>query len=138
MDAKKNGDANKLPVMSDDELIEFGENKVSNANPKFKIKHFIGRSMITPYQAMKQWFRELGTKQDAWLHCQWEKKRKEIELAQERARLESTEDKFEKEYIEMDILNIQKDLRKFEKNEINAIEEKNSVLECMKELLDSP
>ena len=37
MDAKKNGDANKLPVMSDDELIEFGENKVSNANPKFKI-----------------------------------------------------------------------------------------------------
>ena len=138
MDKKKNGDANKLPVMSDDELIEFGENKVSNANPKFKIKHFIGRSMITPYQAMKQWFRELGTKQDAWLHCQWEKKRKEIELAQERARLESTEDKFEKEYIEMDILNIQKDLRKFEKNEINAIEEKNSVLECMKELLDSP
>ena len=55
---------------------------------------------------LKQWFRELQTRQDAWLHCEWERKRKEIELAQEQARLSATDDKYEKEYIEMDILNV--------------------------------
>ncbi len=137
MDEKKANGALTKPL-TDDEIIEFAEEKVSGANPKFKIKHFIGRSMITPYQMLKQWFRELQTRQDAWLHCEWERKRKEIELAQEQARLSATDDKYEKEYIEMDILNVKKDLRKFQRNEENAIAEKNSVMELIKEFLADP
>lgn len=125
--------------MTENEVIELAHNTaVSSSNPYFKIKHFQGRSMLTPYHMLKQMFLEMRNKEDSFRHINWSKKKKEIELAREKAKLEATGSTYEQEYIKVDILNIEKDLKLFGQNAAAALKEKDRIVEVVNEILDSP
>ena len=82
--------------MTDTDLIEFANNKVDGSVPKFKLKHFVGGSLITPFHHLKQLMLELRISQDSFLHIEWEIKRKELEELVEREKLANATNDIEK------------------------------------------
>ena len=135
---KKNDDGIVIEKMTDTELIEFANNEVDSSVPKFKLKHFVGGSLITPFHNLKQLFLELKIRQDSYLHIQWEIKRKELEEMVEREKLANCTNDIEKQYIEIDLLNIVKDKKRHEDAQVGALKEKDAILELIRELCDSP
>lgn len=137
-DMKKDDDGIVVENMTDTELIEFANNEVDSSVPKFKLKHFVGGSLITPFHNLKQLFLELKIRQDSYLHIQWEIKRKELEEMVEREKLANCTNDIEKQYIEIDLLNIVKDKKKHEDAQVGALKEKDAILELIRELCDGP
>lgn len=135
---KKDDDGIVVENMTDTELIEFANNEVDSSVPKFKLKHFVGGSLITPFHNLKQLFLELKIRQDSYLHIQWEIKRKELEEMVEREKLANCTNDIEKQYIEIDLLNIVKDKKKHEDAQVGALKEKDAILELIRELCDGP
>lgn len=137
-DMKKDDDGIVVENMTDTELIEFANNEVDSSVPKFKLKHFVGGSLITPFHNLKQLFLELKIRQDSYLHIQWEIKRKELEEMVEREKLANCTNDIEKQYIEIDLLNIVKDKKKHEDAQVGALKEKDAILELIRELCEGP
>ena len=134
----KKDDGVVLENMTDTDLIEFANNDVDGSVPKFKLKYFVGGSLITPFHKLKQLFLELKIRQDSYLHIQWEIKRKELEEMVEREKLAQSTNDIEKQYIEIDLLNIVKDKKRHEDSLIVALREKDSILELIRELCEGP
>ena len=135
---KKDDDGVVIENMTDTDLIEFANNEVDSSVPKFKLKHFVGGSLITPFHNLKQLFLELKIRQDSYLHIQWEIKRKELEEMVEREKLANCTNDIEKQYIEIDLLNIVKDKKRHEDAQVGALKEKDAILELIRELCDGP
>ena len=135
---KKDDDGVVIEKMTDTELIEFANNEVDSSVPKFKLKHFVGGSLITPFHNLKQLFLELKIRQDSYLHIQWEIKRKELEEMVEREKLANCTNDIEKQYIEIDLLNIVKDKKRHEDAQVGALKEKDAILELIRELCNGP
>jgi hypothetical protein len=106
------------------------------------MEHFVGGSMLTPFKRMHQYLVELRTKQDSFLHCEWELKKKEIELLIEEKKYkrakDSKVDELEAQYIELDLLNIRKDCKQYRERMKQALREKDDTLELIRELNESP
>jgi len=124
--------------MTEKELIEFANDNVDSSVRKFKIKHFVGGSQITPFHHLKQLFLELKIRQDSFLHIQWEIERKKLEELVEREKLAHSTNKIERQYIEIDLLNIVKDKKRHEDAIVGALKEKDRILELIKELCEGP
>ena len=124
--------------MTDTELVEFANNKVDGSVPKFKLKYFVGGSLITPFHKLKQLFLELKIRQDSYLHIQWEIKRKELEEMVEKEKLAQSTNNIEKQYIEIDLLNIKKDKKRHDDALVVALREKDAILDLIRELCDGP
>lgn len=122
----------------DKELIEFANGNVDSSVAEFKLKHFVGHSQVTPYHRLKQMFLELRVRQDSYLHIQWEIERKNLEQLVEEEKLRNSKNEIEKKYIEIDLLNIKKDLKRHEDALVSANKEKNRILKIIKEMLNSP
>ena len=135
---KKDNDGVVIENMTDTDLIEFANNDVDGSVPKFKLKYFVGGSLITPFHKLKQLFLELKIRQDSYLHIQWEIKRKELEETIEREKLAQSTNEVEKQYIEIDLLNIVKDKKRHEDSLVVALKEKDAILELIRELCDGP
>ena len=134
----------KIDVNNDTSIIEYANNVVHYHQPKFKTKYFVGRSSLTPFKEMHQYMMELRTKQDAFLHCEWEEEKKKLELKIEEEKLKKAEaaelnerDELEIAYIRLDLLNIRKDMKKFKDNLKRALLEKDDILELIRELDES-
>ena len=82
----------RVDMNDDTAIIEYANGEVSHHNPKFKMEHFVGGSMLTPFKRMHQYLVELRTKQDSFLHCEWELKKKEIELLIEEKKYKRAKD----------------------------------------------
>jgi hypothetical protein len=128
----------RVNVSDDKELIEFANSSVDSSVAEFKLKHFVGQSMVTPYHQLKQLFLELRIRQDSYLHIQWEIERKNLEQLVEEQKLKHSKNEIEKKYIEIDLLNIKKDLKRHEDALVSANKEKNRILKIVKDLLNSP
>ena len=135
---KKENDSVVIEDMTDTQLIEFANNDVDSSVPKFKLQHFVGGAQLTPFHNLKQLFLELKIRQDSFLHIQWEIKRKELEEMVEREKLAQSTNDIEKQYIEIDLLNIVKDKKRHEDSLIVALREKDSILELIRELCEGP
>lgn len=135
---KDNEKNNDVKNMTDKELVEFANDRVDGSVPKFKLKYFVGQAQITPFHQLKQLFLELRIRQDSYLHIQWEMKRKELELMVEQEKLANSKNKIEKQYIEIEILNIIKDKKRHEDALVHAEQEKDRLIECVRELCDGP
>jgi hypothetical protein len=132
----------KIDVNNDTSIIEFANEVVHYHQPKFKTKYFVGRSSLTPFKEMHQYMMELRTKQDAFLHCEWEEEKKKLEEQIEAEKLKKAEaggaDKLDIAYIRLDLLNIRKDMKKFKDNLNRALIEKDDILQLIRELDESP
>jgi len=135
----------KIDVNNDTSIIEYANDVVHYHQPKFKTKYFVGRSSLTPFKEMHQYMMELRTKQDAFLHCEWEEEKKKLEEQIETEKLKKAEaappeekDDLEIAYIKLDLLNIRKDMKKFKDNLKRALIEKDDILELIRELDASP
>jgi len=128
----------RVNVSDDKELIEFANSNVDSSVAEFKLKHFVGQSQVTPYHQLKQLFLELRIRQDSYLHIQWEIERKNLEQLVEEQKLKNSKNEIEKKYIEIDLLNIKKDLKRHEDALVSANKEKNRILKIVKDLLNSP
>ena len=132
----------RVDMNDDTAIIEYANGEVSHHNPKFKMEHFVGGSMLTPFKRMHQYLVELRTKQDSFLHCEWELKKKEIELLIEEKKYkrakDSNVDELEAQYIELDLLNIRKDCKQYRERMKQALREKDDTLELIRELNESP
>ena len=128
----------RVNVSDDKELIEFANSNVDSSVAEFKLKHFVGQSQVTPYHQLKQLFLELRIRQDSYLHIQWEIERKNLEQLVEEQKLKNSKNEIEKKYIEIDLLNIKKDLKRHEDALVSANKEKNRILKIIKDLLNSP
>ena len=128
----------RIDMSNDTAIIEYANDEVSHHNPKFKMEHFVGGSMLTPYKRMHQYLVELRVKQDSFLHCEWELEKKEIELLIEEKKYkratDSKIDELEARYIELDLMNIRKDCKKYREQQKQALREKDDVLELIREL----
>jgi hypothetical protein len=128
----------RVNVSDDKELIEFANSNVDSSVAEFKLKHFVGQSQVTPYHQLKQLFLELRIRQDSYLHIEWEIERKNLEQLVEEQKLKNSKNEIEKKYIEIDLLNIKKDLKRHEDALVSANKEKNRILKIVKDLLNSP
>jgi len=134
----KKDDEVVIEKMTDTELIEFANNEVDSSVPKFKLKHFVGGAQLTPFHNLKQLFLELKIRQDSFLHIEWEIARKKMEEMVEREKLANSTNDIEKQYIEIDLLNIVKDKKRHEDAQVGALKEKDAILELIRELCDGP
>ena len=134
----KKDDEVVIEKMTDTELIEFANNEVDSSVPKFKLKHFVGGAQLTPFNNLKQLFLELKIRQDSFLHIEWEIARKKMEEMVEREKLANYTNDIEKQYIEIDLLNIVKDKKRHEDAQVGALKEKDAILELIRELCDGP
>jgi hypothetical protein len=137
-DMKKDDDGVVIENMTDTQLIEFANNEVDSSVPKFKLKHFVGGAQLTPFHNLKQLFLELKIRQDSFLHIEWEIARKKMEEMVEREKLANSTNDIEKQYIEIDLLNIVKDKKRHEDAQVGALKEKDAILELIRELCDGP
>jgi hypothetical protein len=128
----------RVNASNDKELIEFANSNVDSSVAEFKLKHFVGQSMVTPYHQLKQLFLELRIRQDSYLHIEWEIERKNLEQLVEEQKLKNSKNEIEKKYIEIDLLNIVKDKKRHEDALVSANKEKNRILKIIKDLLNSP
>ena len=64
--------------------------------------------------------------------------RKELEEMVEREKLANCTNDIERQYIEIDLLNIVKDKKKHEDAQVGALKEKDAILELIRELCDGP
>ena len=135
---KKEDDGVVIENMTDTQLIEFANNEVDSSVPKFKLKHFVGGAQLTPFHNLKQLFLELKIRQDSFLHIEWEIARKKMEEMVEREKLANSTNDIEKQYIEIDLLNIVKDKKRHEDAQVGALKEKDAILELIRELCDGP
>ena len=135
---KKEDDGVVIEDMTDTQLIEFANNEVDSSVPKFKLKHFVGGAQLTPFHNLKQLFLELKIRQDSFLHIEWEIARKKMEEMVEREKLANSTNDIEKQYIEIDLLNIVKDKKRHEDAQVGALKEKDAILELIRELCDGP
>ncbi len=135
---KKDDDGVVIENMTDTQLIEFANNEVDSSVPKFKLKHFVGGAQLTPFHNLKQLFLELKIRQDSFLHIEWEIARKKMEEMVEREKLANSTNDIEKQYIEIDLLNIVKDKKRHEDAQVGALKEKDAILELIRELCDGP
>ena len=126
----------KVNFNDDKELIEFANDSVDSSVPEFKLKYFVGHSQVTPYHRLKQMFLELRIRQDSYLHIQWEIERKNLEQLVEEEKLKNARNAIEKKYIEIDLLNVKKDLKRHEDALVSANKEKNRILKIIKEMLN--
>ena len=130
-----------IDLTNDTSIVEFANEKVSYHQPKFKTEHFVGGSQMTPFKKMQQYFIELRVKQDAFLQCEFEGAKKELEVEIEEEKLKRAEekgDKLEIAYQKLDLLQIRKDLKKFNDNQRQALKEKDHLLQLVRELDASP
>jgi|SRR5210317_682730 hypothetical protein len=130
-----------IDLTNDTSIIEFANDKVSFHQPKFKTEHFVGGGQMTPFKKMQQYFIELRVKQDAFLQCEFEGAKKELEVEIEEEKLKRAEekgDKLEVAYQKLDLLQIRKDLKKFQDNQRQALREKDHLLQLVRELDASP
>ena len=134
----KKDDEVVIEKMTDTELIEFANNEVDSSVPKFKLKHFVGGAQLTPFHNLKQLFLELKILQDSFLHIEWEIARKKMEEMVEREKLANSTNDIEKQYIEIDLLNIVKYKKRHEDAQVGALKEKDAILELIRELCDGP
>ena len=134
----KKDDEVVIEKMTDTELIEFANNEVDSSVPNFKLKHFVGGAQLTPFHNLKQLFLELKIRQDSFLHIEWEIARKKMEEMVEREKLANSTNDIEKQYIEIDLLNIVKDKKRHEDAQVGALKEKDAILELIRELCDGP
>ena len=134
----KKDDGVVIENMTDTQLIEFANNEVDSSVPKFKLKHFVGGSQLTPFHNLKQLFLELKIRQDSFLHIEWEIARKKMEELVEKEKLANSTNDIEKQYIEIDLLNIVKDRKKHEEAQVGALKEKDAILELIRELCEGP
>ena len=134
----KKDDEVVIEKMTDTELIEFANNEVDSSVPKFKLKHFVGGAQLTPFHNLKQLFLELKIRQDSFLHIEWEIARKKMEEMVEREKLANSTNDIEKQYIEIDLKNIVKDLKRHQDAIVGALKEKDAILELIRELCDGP
>ena len=134
----KKDDEVVIEKMTDTELIEFANNEVDSSVPKFKLKHFVGGAQLTPFHNLKQLFLELKIRQDSFLHIEWEIARKKMEEMVEKEKLANSTNDIEKQYIEIDLLNIVKDKKRHEDAQVGALKEKDAILELIRELCDGP
>jgi len=134
----KNNDGVLLEKMTDTELVEFANNNVDSSVRKFKLKHFVGQSQLTPFHHLKQLFLELRVRQDSYLHIQWEIERKTLEEMVEKEKLANSTNKIEKQYIQIDLLQIVKDKKRHEDALVGALKEKDRILELIRELCEGP
>ena len=51
-----NDDGVVIENMTEKQLVEFANNNVDSSVRKFKLKHFVGGSQITPFHNLKQLF----------------------------------------------------------------------------------
>jgi len=133
----------KIDVNNETSIINYANDVVHYHQPKFKTKYFVGRSSLTPYKEMHQYMMELRTKQDAFLHCEWEEEKKKLEELIEAEKLKKAEaaedrDDLDVAYIKLDLLNIRKDMKKFTDNLKRALIEKDDIIELIRELDKSP
>ena len=130
-----------IDLSSDTSIIEFANDKVSFHQPKFKTEYFVGHSQLTPFKQMQQYFIELRVKQDAFLQCEFEGAKKELEVEIETEKLKRAEekgDKLEVAYQKLDLLQIRKDLKKHRDSNRQALKEKDHLLQLIRELDESP
>ena len=127
-----------IEKMTDTELIDFANNEVDSSVPKFKLQHFVGGAQLTPFHNLKQLFLELKIRQDSFLHIEWEVKRKELEELVEREKLANCTNDIEKQYIEIDLKNIEKDKKRHQDALVGALKEKDALLELIRELCEGP
>ena len=135
---KKDDDGVVIENMTDTQLIEFANNEVDSSVPKFKLKHFVGGAQLTPFHNLKQLFLELKIRQDSFLHIEWEIARKKMEEMVEREKLANSTNDIEKQYIEIDLLNIVKDKKRHEDAQVGALKEKDARIELIREVCDGP
>ena len=121
----------------DRDLIEFSL-KRSWETPEYKLKHFVGNSQITPYAKLKQWIRELKTREECVESMEHQKLKHAIDLKIEEEKLDYATSENQKALARLDIHRLKKDYAKFLYRLEDSYTERATFLKLINELLESP
>ena len=120
----------------DEKLMQISEN-MSFALPKYKAYNFVGGAQITPYARLKQWLLELRGREDAVEHLEYTVRKAELEIQMDEESKEFITDAKRKEMVVLTIADKRIDLRKFNRNLIDAYRERQGFIDLIKEYLET-
>jgi len=126
---------NKLDELSNT-LVNLSQKSVGSM-PAFKMEHFVGDAQITDFSKVRQWLMELRTREDSLeqLYVRVEKTKIEINILHEQ--LGDIVDDNKKKLIELNIIDKKVDLRRFERTKGDAENERDIVLELLKDFINT-
>lgn len=126
--------------LNDDQLkiLELALNKDASV-PVYKMKYFIGHSMINTYAILRQYLLELKAREETLesLHFAREKMHIEIEMQEEKIASSQTTPAMKKLH-ELEIRRYRQELTKVERNLQDVYTERNKFLALVEELNNSP
>ena len=126
----------KFDINSSDEIVA-KSNTITNGTPRFKIEHFVGNSELTPYKKMRQFLVEIQIRQDSYLNIENALAKAKVQLEIEEEKLKVAPTELEKKYCALEIFNLKKDIKKYEFNRRQALQEKDDFVKCIQDLHNS-
>ena len=117
-------------------FLEISED-ISFALPKYKAENFVGGAQITPYAKLKQWLLELRGREDAVELLEYKVQKQELQIEIEKDSKEFVTDEKRKKLIDINIAELEIDLRKFRRNLKDAIIERQSFIDLIRNFVNS-
>lgn len=118
------------------DLLNFSLNK-EWANPKFKLKWFVGQTQITPFSKLRQWLLEVRTREEALENLEYEIEKYEIKIERYKYDAEHANDEFDRRENLLEASKMEKDQIKSKRRLQNWYLERQQILDLIKEFLDS-
>ena len=118
-------------IMREEYLLEAAR-EVNIQLPKFKAKHFIGNSHITPYGKIKQYLIEYNARKNAVDEHRYFRDKKVLEIELEKEKKKYTDNEIEQKMIDLEIQHLEAQYQGF----IIKVENMENEMQMFKDLLE--
>jgi hypothetical protein len=91
-------------MLSDEDrnVVKYSLNK-EWANPKYKLRWFVGQAQVTPFSKLRQWMLEIKSKEETIEQLEYEIAKFEIETERTKRLAETTSDEFDRRLHELEL-----------------------------------
>lgn len=143
--AKKQTEQHVSELMSDvsklsereKEILDYSQNK-EWANPKFKMKWFVGETQITPFSKLRQWLLELKSREEAIGKLEYDIDKWQIQIDRHEYLAEHTQDEFDRREHLLEAKELNRTQVLTRRRLVNWYLERQQLIDLVTEFLDSP
>jgi hypothetical protein len=120
----------------DKEILNYSLNK-EWANPKFKMKWFVGETQITPFSKLRQWLLEVKSREEAIEKLEYDIDKWQIEIDRHEHHAKNAKDEFDRREHELEARELTRNQIMTKRRLVNWYLERQQIIDLVREFLDS-
>ena len=118
------------------ELLDYALNK-EWANPKFKMRWFVGETQITPFSKLRQWILEVKSREEAIEKLEYDIDKWQIEIDRHEHHAKIAKDEFDRREHELEARELTRNQIMTRRRLINWYLERQQIIDLITEFLES-